>query len=57
MPILKEWHNAEILKNFNYVSWDQSIRKIHSEEIQTLQNSDYLRRLIFDEIISNFNLI
>ena len=54
MPVLKEWHNAEILNYFNNVSWDQSIRKIHSEEIENLQNSDYLRRLIFDEIISNF---
>ncbi len=54
MPVLKEWHNEEILNYFNNVSWDQSIRKIHSEEIENLQNSDYLRRLIFDEIISNF---
>ena len=47
-------HNAEILKYFNNVSWNQSIKKIHSENIETLHNSDYLKRLIFDEIISNF---
>ena len=54
MPILKEWHNKNILKKFNNVTWNESIKKIHSEDFENLKNSNYLNRLIFDEIMSNF---
>jgi len=54
MPVLKEWHNKNILKKFNNVTWNESIKKIHSEDFENLKNSYYLRRLIFDEIMSNF---
>ena len=54
MPVLNEWHSKNILNKFNYVTWNESIRKIHSEKFETLKNSHYLRRLIFDEIMSNF---
>ena len=56
MPFLKEWHNKNILKNFNNVTWNESIKKIHSEDFENLKNSHYVKRLIFDEIISNFLL-
>ncbi len=54
MPILKEWHSKNILKKFNNVTWNEAIKKMHSEEFESLKNSHYLKRLIFDEIISNF---
>ena len=54
MPIFKEWHNKNILKKFNNVTWYESIKKIHSEDFESLKDSYYLRRLIFDEIMSNF---
>ena len=54
MPILKEWHNTNIIKKFDNVTWNESIKKIHSEDFAKLKNSFYLRRLIFDEIMSNF---
>ncbi len=54
MPTLKEWHNKNILKKFNNVTWNESIRKIHSDDFENLKNSNYLKRLIFDEIMSNF---
>ena len=54
MPVLKEWHSKSILKKFQNVTWNESIRKIHSEDFENLKNSYYLKRLIFDEIISNF---
>ena len=54
MPVLKEWHSNNILKKFNNVTWHESIKKIHSEDFDSLKNSYYLKRLIFDEIMSNF---
>ncbi len=54
MPVLNEWHNKNILKKFNNVTWNESILKIHNEKFENLKNSHYLKRLIFDEIISNF---
>ncbi len=54
MPVLKEWHSKNILKKFNNVSWNESIKRIHNEDFDNLKNSHYLKRLIFDEIMSNF---
>ncbi len=54
IPDLKEWHSENLIKKFNNVSWKQSIEKIHNYDYKELENSNYLRRLIFDEILANF---
>ena len=54
MPILKEWHSKNILKKFDNVTWNEAIKKIHTDDFVNLKNSFYLKRLIFDEIMSNF---
>ena len=54
MPILKEWHNNNILKKFNNISWNEAIKKMHSEDVENFKNSHFFKRLIFDEIFSNF---
>ena len=54
IPLLKEWHSKTLIKKFNDVSWNESIEKIHSFDYEKLKNSNYLRRLIFDEIFANF---
>ena len=54
IPNLKEWHSKKLIEKFNNVSWKESIKKIHSYEYEKLNNSDYLKRLIFDEIFANF---
>ena len=54
MPLLKEWHSKRILKQFNNVSWNESIVKIHNDDFENLKKSSHLKRLIFDEIIANF---
>ena len=56
MPFLREWHDKSILKKFNNVTWNDSIKKLHSEDFEILKNSFYLKRLILDEIIANFLL-
>ncbi len=54
MPDIKEWHSKTLLKKFGSVSWKESIEKIHTYEYERIRNSNYLRRLIFDEIFANF---
>ena len=54
IPKIKEWHSKNLIKKFNNVSWNESIKKIHNVEYENLKNSNYLRRLIFDEILANF---
>ena len=54
LPILDEWHSNNILKRFNYVSWNNSIKEIHkSENIGNYKNKFY-QRLAYDEIFSTF---
>ena len=54
MPILNEWHRKEILNKFNNVSWNECIKKIHFDDLEKIKNSNYFKRLIFDEIMANF---
>ena len=54
IPKINEWHNKNLLKQFNYVTWSESIINLHKHDYESLKNSHYLRRLIFDEIFANF---
>ena len=54
IPKINEWHNKNLLKQFNYVTWNESIINLHKHDYEDLKNSHYLRRLIFDEIFANF---
>jgi ATP-dependent DNA helicase RecG len=56
LPNLDEWHNKEVLKKFNNVRWKDSIIRIHKENFDKIKNSNFLKRLIFDEIFSHFLL-
>ena len=56
LPDLNEWLSNDILKRFNHVSWKDSIIKIHNENFDKIKNSNYLNRLIFDEIFANLLL-
>ena len=49
---LDEWHNKEILEKIGNVSWRKSIFYLHGENENDL-NSQYYRRLAYDEILSN----
>ena len=53
LPNLEEWHDKEILKKFGFKSWNESILKIHNFENTDKVNNKYIRRLAFDEILSN----
>ena len=49
---LSEWHSKEILNKIGNVSWSKSIFYLHKKKAKDL-NSQYYRRLAYDEILSN----
>ena len=49
---LNEWHDKEILKKIGNISWYNSIINIH-EAKKDINNSNYYRRLAYDEILAN----
>ena len=54
LPDLDEWLSENVLKKFNNVSWKESILKIHKSSNIASYNSDYYRRLAYDEILATF---
>ena len=54
LPILPEWHNTNIIKNFNYISWNESIKELHDSKNIGNFKSNFYRRLAFDEILASF---
>jgi ATP-dependent DNA helicase RecG len=54
IPRLEEWHNSNILKEFNNISWNEAIVKLHKPENVGKYKSDFYQRLAYDEILSTF---
>mgnify|MGYP001462010513 FL=1 len=53
LPDLNEWLSEEIMKKFDYISWKESILQLHNPK-NFKKKGNFLNRLIFDEILSNF---
>jgi len=53
LPKLDEWHEMEFLKKMNFLDWNYSIKKMHYEMERIDFNSNYYRRLVYDEIFSH----
>jgi len=54
LPILNEWHSKYILKKFNNISWNESIKELHKPENVGMYKESFYQRLAFDEIFSTF---
>ena len=54
LPDIDEWLSDNLKYKFNNVSWKESIIKIHSDEQSNIMNSNYYRRLVFDEVYAHF---
>ena len=54
LPNLNEWHDLSIINNFNNISWNKAILELHDPENIGKFNSDFYRRLAYDEILSSF---
>ena len=54
LPKVDEWHSKDILKQFNNISWNDSIIKLHKPENIGKFKENFYKRLAFDEIFSTF---
>ncbi len=54
IPKLEEWHDQNVLKKFNGLSWNDSIIELHKPENVGKYKSDFYKRLAFDEILASF---
>jgi ATP-dependent DNA helicase RecG len=53
IPDIEEWHDEKFIKLMNFLNWKDSIKKLHDSQIKKDLNSNYLRRLAYDEIFAN----
>ncbi|MFL2897874.1 MAG: ATP-dependent DNA helicase RecG, partial [Candidatus Pelagibacter sp.] len=53
LPDLDEWLSEDMSNKFNNISWKSSIIQLHDPK-NLNQKGNFLNRLIFDEILSNF---
>ncbi len=54
IPKLDEWHDHEILKKFQGISWNKSIVELHKPENIGKYKSNFYMRLAYDEIFASF---
>jgi ATP-dependent DNA helicase RecG len=54
LPILDEWHDSQLLKKFDNISWNKAIIELHKPDNVGKYNSNFYRRLAYDEIFSTF---
>ena len=53
IPEVKEWHDTRFIKRMNFLSWRESIEKLHNSNTEKDLKSNYLKRLAYDEIFAN----
>jgi ATP-dependent DNA helicase RecG len=54
IPKLEEWHEQDILKKFDNISWNNSIMELHKPVNVGKYKSNFYKRLAFDEILASF---
>ena len=54
LPLLDEWHSKEILKKFDFITWNQSIKDLHNPDNIGKYKKNFYQRLVYDEIFSTF---
>ncbi len=54
IPKLEEWHDENILKKFDNISWNNSIIELHKPENIGKYQSNFYQRLAYDEILASF---
>ena len=54
IPKIDEWHENEILKRFDDISWNDSIIELHKPENIGKYRSNFYERLAYDEILATF---
>ena len=53
IPEIEEWHDIKFIQKMRFLKWKDSIKKLHDSQIEKDLNSNYLKRLAYDEIFAN----
>ena len=53
LPDLDEWHDNSFIEKMNFLNWKNSITKLHQKQDDKNINTNYYRRLAYDEILSH----
>ncbi len=54
IPVIDDWLEDNFIKKNDLISWNESIKKLHtSNEAKNIQSKSF-RRLVFDELLANF---
>ena len=53
MPEINEWHNIDFLQKMKFTNWKEAIQKLHDVNEKKDLNSNYYRRIAYDEILSH----
>ncbi len=57
LPNIKEWHNEKIIKEMKFPDWHKSIIKLHQDNKNKDLDSNFLRRIAYDEIFANLLIL
>jgi ATP-dependent DNA helicase RecG len=53
LPNLQEWHDNSFIEKMSFLNWKDSITKLHQIKERKDINSNYYKRLAYDEILSH----
>ena len=54
IPIIDDWLDNEFIKKNNLLNWNESVKNLHNSKDAKNNLSNSYRRLVFDELCSNF---
>ena len=54
LPNVEDWIDEDFIKKNNLLNWNQSIQNLHNTKESKDNHSNSYRRLVFDELCSNF---
>ena len=54
IPFIEDWLDKKFINKNNLISWNESIKKLHTSKDSKNNNSKSFRRIVFDELCANF---
>ncbi len=53
LPDIEEWYESSFIKKMNFLNWKNSIKKLHELDEEKDLNSNFFRRIAYDEIFAH----
>mgnify|MGYP001212570760 CR=1 FL=1 len=53
LPEINEWYENSFIKKMNFLDWKNSIKKLHESDEEKDLNSNFFRRIAYDEIFAH----